>query len=133
MGIGFGSGSRRTARRRRETRMLDTTDDISLAVDNWLAQFEDALENSEDGALKNLFHRDSYWRDVLALSWNIQTINGADAILRELKAHAGRAQPGGFGIDPDRTAPRQVSRAGTPAIEAIFKFETRQGRGSGIV
>ena len=36
--------------------------------------------------LKTLFHPDSYWRDVLALSWNIQTINGADAILKELKA-----------------------------------------------
>ena len=27
--------------------------------------------------LKTLFHPDSYWRDVLALSWNIQTLNGA--------------------------------------------------------
>ena len=36
--------------------------------------------------LKTLFHPDSYWRDVLALSWNIQTLNGADAILQELRA-----------------------------------------------
>ena len=69
---------------------------------------------------------------MLALSWNIQTINGANAILKELKAHAGRAAPGGFAIDPDRAAPRRVMRAGTNAIEAIFKFETAQGRGDGI-
>ena len=70
---------------------------------------------------------------MLALSWNIQTINGADAILKELKAQAGRAAPAGFAIDPDRAAPRQVMRAGTNAIEAIFKFETAEGRGSGIL
>ena len=46
------------------------------------------------------------------------TVNGADAILKELKVHAGRAVPGGFAIDPDRAAPRRVMRAGTNAIEA---------------
>jgi putative flavoprotein involved in K+ transport len=80
-----------------------------------------------------LFLPESYWRDVLALSWNIQTLNGADAILGELKIHARRAAPSGFAIDPDRRAPRKVMRAGTNAIEAIFKFETAVGRGSGII
>ncbi|WMT76114.1 NAD(P)/FAD-dependent oxidoreductase [Bradyrhizobium sp. Ash2021] len=113
--------------------MLDKTDDLSLAVDNWLTQFEAALAEPDDGALESLFHSDSYWRDVLALSWNIQTINGADAILKELPTHARRAAPSGFAIDPGRRAPRKVMRAGTYAIEAIFKFETGVGRGSGIV
>jgi cation diffusion facilitator CzcD-associated flavoprotein CzcO len=113
--------------------MLDKTDDISIAAENWLAQFEDALAKSDIAQLKTLFHAESYWRDVLALSWKLQTINGADAILRELKCHAGRASPSAFQIDPDRTAPRRVMRAGTNAIEAIFKFETAQGRGSGIL
>ena len=113
--------------------MLDKTDDISLAADNWLAQFEDALAKPDEGLLKTLFLPESYWRDVLALSWNIQTLNGADAILGELKIHARRAPPSGFAIDPDRRAPRKVMRAGTNAIEAIFKFETAVGRGSGII
>ena len=113
--------------------MLDRTDDISIAAENWLAQFEGALARPDGGLLKTLFHPDSYWRDVLALSWNIQTTNGADAILRELKTHARRAAPSGFAIDPDRRAPRKVMRAGTNAIEAIFKFETAVGRGSGII
>jgi putative flavoprotein involved in K+ transport len=113
--------------------MLDKTDDIAVAADNWLAQFEDALAKSDEGGLKPLFHLDSHWRDVLALSWNIQTVNGADAILKELKRHAPSARPGGFAVDPERAAPRKVMRAGTNAIEAIFKFETRVGRGSGII
>src|SRR5471032_1815106 len=113
--------------------MLDRTDDISIAVENWLAQFEGALAKPDSGLLKTLFHRDSYWRDVLALSWNIQTINGADAILSALKVHGALAAPTGLRIDPDRAAPRKVTRAGTSSIEAIFKFETAIGRGNGIV
>ncbi|HEX9589641.1 MAG TPA: NAD(P)/FAD-dependent oxidoreductase [Bradyrhizobium sp.] len=113
--------------------MLDRTDDVSIATENWLTQFESALATSDDTLLKTLFHPESHWRDVLALSWNIQTINGAEAILRELKADAGRARPAGFAIDPDRAAPRRVKRAGTSTIEAIFKFEIAQGRGNGIL
>jgi hypothetical protein len=113
--------------------MLDRTEDISIATENWLAQFESALATLDENLLKSLFHPDSHWRDVLALSWNIQTINGATAILRDLRGHARRAAPCSFTIDPDRAAPRQVTRAGTHTIEAIFKFETAQGRGNGIL
>ncbi|WP_076865344.1 flavin-containing monooxygenase [Bradyrhizobium mercantei] len=113
--------------------MLDKTDDISVAADNWLVQFEDALASPDDVLLKPLFHPDSYWRDVLALSWNIQTINRAFAIIEELPAQARRSTPRDFRIDAERAAPRRVTRAGTQAIEAIFKFETVTGRGHGIV
>ncbi|MCC8975119.1 flavin-containing monooxygenase [Bradyrhizobium brasilense] len=113
--------------------MLDKTDDISVAADNWLVQFEDALASPDDVLLKPLFHPDSYWRDVLALSWNIQTVNRAFAIIEELPAHARHSAPHDFRIDADRAPPRRVTRAGTNAIEAIFKFETAVGRGHGIV
>jgi cation diffusion facilitator CzcD-associated flavoprotein CzcO len=111
--------------------MLDKTDDIAVSAENWLAQFESALTDGD--ALKALFHRDGFWRDVLALSWKLQTLNGADAILKELPALAVRALPKNFRIDPDRAAPRRVRRAGTNCIEAIFKFETAVGRGHGIL
>jgi cation diffusion facilitator CzcD-associated flavoprotein CzcO len=113
--------------------MLDKTEDISIAAENWLAQFEGALATPYGGLLETLFHPDSFWRDVLALSWNLQTINGREAILKELKAHAARSAPSRFRIAPDRAAPRRVSRAGTSSIEAIFTFETEIGRGSGIL
>jgi cation diffusion facilitator CzcD-associated flavoprotein CzcO len=113
--------------------MLDKTEDVSVSAENWLAQFESALTGHDEGWLRRLFHPDSYWRDVLALSWNLQTLNGADAILRELPVRAATAAPRNFRIDPERAAPRHVTRAGTGTIEAIFKFETAQGRGSGIL
>ena len=113
--------------------MLDRTDDSSVAADTWLAQFEEALAKPDGALLQTLFHPDSYWRDVLALSWNIQTLNGREAILQALPPLARNMAPANFAIALDRAAPRKVMRAGTHAIEAIFNFETRVGRGNGII
>jgi cation diffusion facilitator CzcD-associated flavoprotein CzcO len=113
--------------------MLDRTEDLAALVENWLAQFERALADGDGAALQSLFHIDGHWRDILALTWDIRTVSGADAIVGALKAHVGRAGPTGLRLASQRTAPRQVTRAGTRAIEAFFQFETRDGRGNGIV
>jgi thioredoxin reductase len=111
--------------------MLAKTDNLAAVVQAWLAQFEQALR--DEAALKGLFTADGYWRDVLAFTWDIETVHGRDAIARALGAQAERTTASGFELAPNRTAPRQVTRAGTRAIEAIFRFETAQGRGSGVV
>src|SRR5277367_277384 len=103
--------------------MLDGTETIETVVESWLSQFERALAEPDDVLLGTLFHTDSHWRDVLALTWRIKTVSGLDAILKELKTYASRANPTGFRTDPNRTAPRIVRRAGADAIEAIFRFE----------
>ena len=103
-----------------------------VVVADWLARFERALSGGDE-KLAALFHADSHWRDVLALTWSIETVSGCDAIVRALKASGHRARPTGLAIDSDRTAPRHVMRAGAEAIEAIFKFETADGRGSGVL
>ena len=113
--------------------MLDKTDDIAVAAEHWLAGFEAALSESDEGALRDLFHPDSYWRDAVALSWTLQTINGRDAIIETLKAQAADEKPVGFVIAAGRAPPRKVMRAGTDCIETIFDFETRTGRGDGIL
>jgi cation diffusion facilitator CzcD-associated flavoprotein CzcO len=112
--------------------MLAEIEPIATEADRWLAQFEEALAQPGD-LLGELFHHDSYWRDVLALTWRIRTICGSDRICQELRAQAGRIRPSHFRTDPDRTAPRRVRRAGTDAIEAIFRFETKEGRGIGVL
>ena len=70
---------------------------------------------------------------MLALTWDIQTVSGAQKIGAALGRHGAHAKPSGFTIDSLRTPPRHVTRAGTKAIEAIFRFETAHGRGSGVV
>ena len=106
---------------------------LATAAQNWLDRFERALAAPDDVALASLFVADGYWRDLLALTWRIQTIAGSPTIAPALRRDAARARASGFALDPDRTAPRRVTRAGTEAIEAIFRFETAAGRGSGVV
>ena len=50
--------------------------------------------------LKSLFHADSHWRDLLALTWRIRTVNGSEAVLEELKAHVGEPVRRSFGSIP---------------------------------
>jgi len=113
--------------------MLDRTKDISISVQAWLDAFERTLDKPDPASLDDLFVADSFWRDVLALSWNLQTIAGRDRIARALATLAAKATPTSFRIAANRAPPRRVTRAGTNTIEAIFDFETAIGRGSGIV
>ena len=113
--------------------MLDKTKDISVSAQGWLDEFEGALGEPDSATLNRLFLTDGFWRDVLALSWNLQTVAGRDTIVQQLAALAPKATPSHFKIAPHRAPPRWVTRAGTNTIEAIFNFETAIGRGSGII
>jgi pyridine nucleotide-disulfide oxidoreductase len=113
--------------------LAETETTLAEAVQDWLLRFEQVLADGDEARLRTLFHRDSYWRDLLALTWNIRTVSGAEAITRELQAHADHVAPRHFALAPGRTPPRWVKRAGTSAIEAIFRFETALGRGSGVL
>src|SRR6266568_1458868 len=77
----------------RRAPMLARTDTVATISESWLAQFEGALAAPDRARLKTLFHSDSHWRDVLALTWHIKTVNSSDAISREMATHAARARP----------------------------------------
>jgi putative flavoprotein involved in K+ transport len=108
------------------------TDDFAATTASWLGEFERALAERDEILLNSLFHRDSHWRDVLALTWRITTINGGNAIAGELCKHS-HVRPSSFKLALDRTPPRHVTRAGVESIEAIFMFETAEARASGVV
>lgn len=113
--------------------MLDKTKSAAALIEAWLDQFESALSNANGNDIVRLFHLDSFWRDVLTLSWTFTTINGRDAIVAALVPLASRHAPRNFRLAPGRTAPRTAMRAGTQCLEAIFELETREGRGSGVL
>src|SRR5512147_1839690 len=100
--------------------MLDQQQDVATEAARWLAAFEQALTAVDVGPLAALFHADSHWRDSLALTGDIRTVSGRDALVEALRIHASNVRPQRFAIDPQRTPPRRVMRAGSDAIEAIF-------------
>jgi len=113
--------------------LAKTETTLADAVRIWLGRFQEALATGDASRLGALFHRDSYWRDLLALTWEICTVCGADAIVRELKARSTETTPTRFALAPGRTPPRHVTRAGTSAIEAMFQLDTALGRGTGVL
>jgi hypothetical protein len=105
------------------------TETLEAIAQRWLASFEHALTARDDVLLKSLFRPDSHWRDVLACTWRIRTVSGIEPVVRELKSVAAR----GFRLDGARTAPRHATRAGERCVEAIFRFETPQAFGTGVL
>jgi putative flavoprotein involved in K+ transport len=99
-------------------------------ADQWLARFESALRARDHSLLQSLFIADSHWRDVLALTWRIQTVSGAEHIATRIHS---QMRPVNFRTDPERTPPRQVTRAGTRCLEALFRFETSIGEANGVL
>jgi hypothetical protein len=99
---------------------------IDSIVDDWLCRFNAALHQASSSAgetpagFVDLFHDNSFWRDALALSWQLQTVTGATNILNSLPAAAAKAGISAITLDPQATAPRLVTRAGSDAIEAFL-------------
>ena len=111
---------------------------IRNEVDNWLLSFNNAIssKNSKKETLTNLdklFFEDSHWRDILALSWKIQTISGKQNIIKKLNDKILDFTAKDFNIDLERTSPREVIRAGKNVIEVILKFKTKYGQCEGIL
>jgi cation diffusion facilitator CzcD-associated flavoprotein CzcO len=100
---------------------------------SWLDSFEAVLQSQDAASAAELFVADGLWRDVLAFTWNIQTMAGRPSIEATLRATLARTQPANFRIPPRRTPPRWVSRAGTETIEAIFEFDTAFGPANGVL
>src|SRR3954470_16620266 len=104
---------------------------VGTDVEAWLAKFERALSQGDEASLHDLFLPESHWRDILALTWNIETVSGSGAVAEALALAVGK-RPTTFRLDPARTPPRVTTRAGTQSTEAFFAFETAIGRCNGV-
>ena len=101
--------------------MTDLSAHPTQAASAWFADFQSALERQDIVAAMVLFGADSYWRDLVAFTWNICTQEGPDAIramlqtrLADLKAGQVVLDVGNYGYDwaagggqggPGRTVP----------------------------
>ncbi|MEM7045861.1 MAG: NAD(P)/FAD-dependent oxidoreductase, partial [Pseudomonadota bacterium] len=114
--------------------MMDVAlDDTTQHASDWLRQLERALTHSSPEALEPLFLPDAYWRDALALTWNLETFECAPTIADRLWSGANTAGLASLQLDRSAPAPQLVERVGRPCIEAFFTLETTVGRGRGIV
>ena len=59
-------------------------DSRSNVVKEWVDQFNAALAAGDPQQFAALFCDDSYWRDLLALTWDVRTFAGRDLIVASL-------------------------------------------------
>ncbi len=80
------------------TQTLEPTDTVTpqQRVDAWLADFEAALAVRDIERVVAKFATDSFWRDLVAFTWNIKTVEGRDEIADMLHATVGGHGPVGL-------------------------------------
>ncbi|MDQ6850310.1 MAG: NAD(P)/FAD-dependent oxidoreductase [Actinomycetota bacterium] len=108
-----------------------TTDTISGprgAVQRWLDEFDRALTAGDADAAAALFDADSYWRDLIAFTWNIKTVEGPAGVADLLKATLARVRPTGW-----RITEGEEPNDSDGVLDAWIEFETSVGRGKGLV
>jgi putative flavoprotein involved in K+ transport len=107
--------------------MTDTAvSNVAAEVDQWLSRFDDALTSGDTAAAAELFADDSYWRDLVAFTWNIKTVEGPAGVRHMLDQTLANTQPSGF-----RTTEPPAEAEGVS--EAWIEFETAVGRGNGLL
>jgi putative flavoprotein involved in K+ transport len=105
--------------------MTDTAvEPVAAQVDQWLARFEEALAAGDSVAASELFADDSFWRDLIAFTWNIKTVEGPAGVKDMLDATLASIRPHGW-----RTSEPPTEADGV--TDAWLEFETEAGRGSG--
>ena len=97
---------------------------VAAEIDQWLARFDEALARGDAAGAAELFAPESYWRDLVAFTWNIRTVEGPAGVKDMLEHTLAQTRPRGWRVAGEPTHADGVS-------EAWLQFETEVGRGSG--
>ena len=92
----------------------------------WLADFEEALTAHDIDRASAMFAPTSFWRDVIAFSWNLLTVEDPDGVRDLLTATLASTAPAGLTLTEPPTEDGGV-------VTAWFTFETAVGRGTGVL
>src|SRR4051812_27549480 len=106
--------------------MLDKAPNKRVA--DFLEAFGKALSAGDIEKAVSLFQDDCYWRDLVAFTWNIRTMEGKDEVRDMLKSQLALTKPSHWAIAKGEDA---VETNGV--IEAWLTFDTDVARGLGHV
>ncbi|KAF8625316.1 hypothetical protein AX15_005446 [Amanita polypyramis BW_CC] len=108
--------------------------DAPQIASEWFNAFSDALQSATKNAVEtvvSLFVEDSWWRDMLVLTWDFRTFRGVPAIRTFLQDRISSVRPRAFKLRQDFLG-LQRPYEDLVWINAFFDFETDTGIGLGI-
>ncbi len=106
--------------------MLDKTP--AARTEALLARFDQALQSGRIDEAVSLFAGKCYWRDLVAFTWNIKTLEGRDEVRDMLTECLARVKPRHWALAEGETP----TEAGG-VTEAWITFETDIARGYGLI
>jgi len=106
--------------------MLDKTPNARVTA--FLSKFEAALAKPDIDAALKLFGAECYWRDLVAFTWNIKTMDGRDEVRDMLEHRLKDVKPRNWQI-----AEGEDAKESDGILEAWISFETEVARGYGLM
>ena len=98
----------------------------TAAVSAWLSTFGAALSNADIKAASAQFGEECYWRDLVAFTWNLKTMEGRSEIEAMLAATLAQAKPSNWKLQGE-------AKEADGVTEGWFTFETGVARGLGVL
>ena len=103
--------------------------DLDALAGDWLVRLQQALREGAAHATGDLFHDDAWWRDLLALTWDLRTAHGPDALAARVSE-----TPQVGEVSLALVGPAALVEAGEePWVQAMFELLTPVARGRGVV
>lgn len=101
----------------------------------WISKLESVLISKAVSRLSSIMHDDCWWRDMLAFEWDLRTIHGLDKLKEYIDKNIEAAQLSKFKLHQTGKSAPSVAKPieGLEWIESMFDFESRTGRGSGML
>ncbi|KAL9063726.1 MAG: hypothetical protein Q9161_009311 [Pseudevernia consocians] len=106
-----------------------------VVATQWVSKLESALASKDAARLANIFHPDCWWRDMLAFQWDLRTVHGLDKLTDFIGKHQETAQISNIRLHRKGQFAPSVAKPmdGLEWIESMFDFDTKTGRGSGVL
>ncbi|WP_198084941.1 FAD-dependent oxidoreductase [Variovorax sp. E3] len=101
-------------------------------IASWIQEFNGAMDSGDLGRVAALFAEDGYWRDLLALTWDIQTFKGREAIEFALAKYQVACGMTALRITGSATS-GVLGMEGPKTMESFLSFETKLAMCKGYV
>ena len=117
----------------------DTSAEPEKVAQGWLDIFNAALKSGQQGSpISDAFVDDSYWRDLLCLTWNFRTVHGRKQISAFANDFIATSRTITLSLDKSAAykepavAPLDINRT-VNGVQAFLNVDTDVGRGKGVV